>query len=461
MKVYIIGIGPGTEDYLLPIARTKIEEADCLIGSRRLLGLFRGYGKEEVCVEGHFDKVIPYIKKYKHKKKIAVLVSGDPGMYSLLEKISKALKRDDYAVIPGISTLQLAFARIGESWNDAKVISLHGRKTSDLTSEIRSSEKAFLLTDSDLPPNKIAEHLLKDGLENRRVVVMENLSYPNERIMDTDLRRLSRIKGWGLCAMIIKSREREARKGKLYGVGIGPGDPMLITLKAKEILDGADIIFVPKSSDDDRSYARAIVETVTVNRKIFYELTFPMTKDKAILNRYWKKAANIIVNSVRNGKKAAFITIGDPLIYSTYIYLLKILRRDFPDIDIETVPGISSFNAASSAVNLSLVEGNEKMAVVPVTNNLEDLKGPLKEFDTIILMKVGSKLKRVVSLLKEMRLVKNSILVSHVGHKDEKIFYGMEGLRSKRAGYLSIIIVRKNRPVLPKGWSGNTKGRTG
>lgn len=444
MKVCIIGIGPGGEDYMLPIARCSIEEADCLIGAKRLLALFGSLHKEEVCLDGHLDKVIPYIKRYRNKKKIAVLVSGDPGMYSLLKKISSALKPEEYSVIPGISTLQLAFARIGEGWNDAKVISLHGRKVTNLTSEIRFSEKVFLLTDSGLPPDKIAGCLLKGGLENRRAVVLENLSYQNERIIDTDLRRLSRIKGWGLCAMIIKAWKREARKGKLYGIGIGPGDPMLITLKAKEILDASDIIFVPKSSDDDRSCARTIVETVTINRKVFHELTFPMTKDKAILNRYWRKAANIIANAVRNGKKTAFITIGDPLIYSTYIYLLKILRRDFSDIDIETIPGITSFNAASSAVNLSLVEGNEKMAVVPVTSDLEGLKGPLKEFDTIILMKVGSKLKGVISLLRELDLIKNSILVSRVGHKDEKILHDLEGLRNKRAGYLSVIIVRKN-----------------
>ena len=198
MRVYIIGIGPGAEDYLLPIAKSRIAKCDCLIGARRLLALFRDFGKEEVCIEGHLGKVIPYIKKYKHKKRIAVLVSGDPGIYSLLGKLSKTLKPQEYVVIPGISTLQLAFAKIGESWNDAKIISLHGRKTDNLTSEIAACTKTFLFTDADFPPDMIAKRLLKDGLENRRAVILENLSYPNERIIDTDLRRLSRIKGWGL-----------------------------------------------------------------------------------------------------------------------------------------------------------------------------------------------------------------------------------------------------------------------
>ena len=204
MKVYIIGVGPGGEGYMLPIARSKIEEADCLIGAKRLVTLFRNLGKEEVLIEGHFRTIAPYIKRYKDKKKIAVLVSGDPGMYSLLENISKVLKPEEYEVIPGISAVQLAFARIGEGWQDARIISLHGRPVNNLLRDIQGSGKVFLFTDSIFPPNKIAKALLKAGLDNRRVVVFEALSYPSERIIETDLRSLSKKKGFGLCVMIIR-----------------------------------------------------------------------------------------------------------------------------------------------------------------------------------------------------------------------------------------------------------------
>jgi len=443
MKVYVIGIGPGSKDYLLPVAKSRIEKCDCLIGAGRLLDLFKDLGKEEVRIEGPLAKAIAYIKKYKHKKRIAVLVSGDPGIYSLLGKLSKALRPREYVVIPGISALSLAFAKIGESWNDAKIISLHGRKPDNLTSEIRASSKVFLFTDAGFPPNKIAACLLKNGLENRRVVVLENLSYPNERIIDTDLRRLSRIEGWGLCTMIIKSRNRKAHKGKLYGIGIGPGDPKLITLKAKEILDRCDTVFVPKSSDDATSWARSIVEEVTSTEKSFVELIFPMTKDRAILNRYWRRAANIIAKEVNKGERVAFVTIGDPFIYSTYVYLLKTMRRNFPDIEIETIPGISAFNAAAAASDFALVEGNERMAIVPVTESLENVREALEEFDTVVLMKVGAKLRKVALLLKEVGLAERAVLVSRVGHKGEKIISGLTSLRDKKMGYMSVIIVRK------------------
>jgi cobalt-precorrin-7 (C5)-methyltransferase len=207
-RVYIIGIGSGMEDYLLPVARRTIEASDCLIGGTRSLRLFQHLQKEEIPLEGHFEQVIPYLLKEREKKKIAVLVSGDPGLYSFLGTISRFLKREEYAVIPGISTVQIAFAKIGEGWEDATIISLHGRKTEDLAVRVKESAKTFLFTDLNYPPEKIAAYLLAQGIENRRAIVMENLTYPNERIVDTDLIHLAGMEGFGLCVMIIK-KERE------------------------------------------------------------------------------------------------------------------------------------------------------------------------------------------------------------------------------------------------------------
>lgn len=443
-KVNVIGIGPGTQEYLLPIAKERIENADILIGAKRLLKLFRSLKKEKITIEGHFEQAVSFIKKYADKKRIALLVSGDPGIYSLLEMLSKKLERSDYEVIPGISSIQLAFARIGEAWRDAKIISLHGRKVNNLTAQIKDYAKVFLLTDRNFPPDKIAKHLLSEGIENRIAVILENLSYPDERIIKTDLKRLSRMNGWGLCSMIIKKDVKKQNKGKLFGVGIGPGDPKLVTLKAKEVLDNADIIFVPKGSEDGSSWALSIVESVVSKEKDFRELTFPMTTDKSILDKYWMRAASAISKEVKNGKVVAFVTIGDPFIYSTYVYLLMTLRKNFTGIDVETIPGISAFNAASSRAQFSLVKGYERLAVVPVTRDLRKLKETLLEFDTIVLMKVGSKLDTIIPLLKELGLIKKAVLISRVGHKDEKIIYNLTKLRDKEVGYLSVILVKKD-----------------
>lgn len=210
-KVFIVGIGPGTEDYLLPVAKRAIEDADCLVGGRRNLQLFRNLRKEEILLEGNFEKALSYLRKEKETKKIAVLVSGDPGLYSFLGILSRVLKREEYTVIPGLSSVQVAFARLGEGWEDVTILSLHGRKIDDLASKVKASAKVFLFTDSNFTPEKIAATLLDQGLENRRVIVMENLTYPDERILDTDLTHLREMKGFGLSVMILK-KEDETEK---------------------------------------------------------------------------------------------------------------------------------------------------------------------------------------------------------------------------------------------------------
>ena len=232
-------------------------------------------------------------------------------------------------------------------------------------------------------------------------------------------------------------------QGKLYGIGIGPGDPKLLTLSAKEILDKVDTIFSPKSSEDKTSIARSIIEASSSEPKKFVELTFPMTQDERVLKIYWRRAAEKIVKAIKKGKQVAFVTIGDPFIYSTYIYLLKALRQDFPNIKVETIPGISAFNAAASRAEVPLLQGNERLAILPVTKDLKGLREAFKEFDTVVLMKVGSKLDKIVALLRELDLLKSSVLVSHVGYPQERIirdFYSLK--KGERGGYLSVMIVK-------------------
>ncbi|HAH20806.1 MAG: precorrin-2 C(20)-methyltransferase [Omnitrophica WOR_2 bacterium GWF2_43_52] len=230
--------------------------------------------------------------------------------------------------------------------------------------------------------------------------------------------------------------------GKLYGVGIGPGDPTLLTLKAKDALEKADIIFAPKGSDEGISVARRIIEQVIEGKKTYIELTFPMTKDKNLLKKYWKKAGQRIAGELKKGKQSAFVTLGDPFIYSTYIYLLRIIKQDYPKIEVETIPGISAFNAAASRAGFSLLEGKEKMAVLPVNETMDGIEDALKDFDTVVLMKVGAKLQKVIRLLKQKGLAKNAVLISRVGHPNEKIIRNIANIKDKELGYLSVILVK-------------------
>jgi cobalt-precorrin-7 (C5)-methyltransferase len=202
-KVYIIGVGPGSLDYLLPIAKKEIERCDLLIGAKRLLALFKDLKKETILLEGDFDKVISKLNTFRKEKRIALLVSGDPGLFSLLGKISKVLNREEYVVIPGISSVSVACARVGQMWQDFKIVSIHGRKIDNLATLVEDNPKIALFTDQRFTPEKIAQELLSKGIKNRRVIIFENLTYPQERIVDVDLETLSRMKGFKLCLMFI------------------------------------------------------------------------------------------------------------------------------------------------------------------------------------------------------------------------------------------------------------------
>ncbi|MBI3814026.1 MAG: precorrin-2 C(20)-methyltransferase, partial [Nitrospinae bacterium] len=134
---------------------------------------------------------------------------------------------------------------------------------------------------------------------------------------------------------------------KFYGVGVGPGDPELITLKALKVIKNADIIFTPKAKMKEDSLAREIVEKV-LNEKLvpawckqgkeFFEIEFPMTKNVEELKERYLNSARIILQKVNEGKDVAYLTIGDPLLYSTYIYLVSALRELSPELKIETIP---------------------------------------------------------------------------------------------------------------------------
>jgi precorrin-2/cobalt-factor-2 C20-methyltransferase len=193
--------------------------------------------------------------------------------------------------------------------------------------------------------------------------------------------------------------------------------------------------------------ARDIVEKVIGNGKSFIEIEFPMTKNKEDLRNKYNNAAQMIYEKVRDGAKGAYLTIGDPLLYSTYIYLLKALKKIAPEIKIETIPGISAYSALASRLNFSLAEKDERICICPAPQSMNVLKQVIENNDTIVIMKVAKKLPEVIHLLKEMDLFENTVFGSHVGMENEKLFSFKESLPalSDKAGYLSTIIVRKNK----------------
>ena len=230
--------------------------------------------------------------------------------------------------------------------------------------------------------------------------------------------------------------------GDFYGIGVGPGDSELITLKALRIIKSVDCIFAPRADSKGSSLALDIVSDVCEGKRVV-EQVYPMVKDKSQLETAWLASANEIKRELDAGNSVAYLTIGDPLTFSTYCYLLQQLSKIIPSQKIHTIPGITSYNAAASLANFSLIEQSEKLAIIPVSSNIDELRSVLNSFDTVILMKVAKKLDEVIELLEDMDLVDNLLFASYIGHENEFITRDLLSLKGAGKGYLSIIIVRK------------------
>ncbi len=183
-KIYIAGIGPGGEDYILPAAMRAISDSDVLIGGERSLEGFRQLGKEEVAIGGDLDAVCRYIFHNRGKKRITVLASGDPGIFSIAKFLKGRLGGGCIEVIPGISSLQYLCARLGIEWNDVYMLSVHGRAADGLIDAVRNNPKVILFTGGSSTPDSICRRLAGNGLVSCRIAVGENLSYSNERITE-------------------------------------------------------------------------------------------------------------------------------------------------------------------------------------------------------------------------------------------------------------------------------------
>ncbi|MBI2958115.1 MAG: precorrin-2 C(20)-methyltransferase [Chloroflexi bacterium] len=232
-------------------------------------------------------------------------------------------------------------------------------------------------------------------------------------------------------------------QGKLYGIGIGPGDPGLITVKALEILKAADVVCVPKGDRSEGSLAQSIIQGL-LPQKEYLTLRFPMVYETSYLETHWGAAAEAVAEKLALGKCVAFITLGDPTLYSTYIYLLRALTLTMPDLCVETIPGVTSVTASAALANLPLAEGEQRLAIVPGSTPEASLRRIMREFDTVVLMKIGKRLPQIQSLIAELGLSANAVLVSRAGLSGQTVVRDTSRIDDPQMGYLSLIIVRNS-----------------
>lgn len=235
--------------------------------------------------------------------------------------------------------------------------------------------------------------------------------------------------------------------GTLYGIGVGPGDPQYLTVRSTQILGNVKHVFYPSSSGTDESLALNVIEPYLGRCVKFHQLYFPMTKDRVELEKHWKEAAEQVWNVVGWGKDAAFVTLGDCTIYSTYMYLLKTLKETHPEIVYETVPGISSFQVAVALIDQAVAEGKERVALVPVNREVSNVEDALDHYDTIVLFKVGSKLPQVMDLLERKGLMDCATLFSYLGTPDQTIARSLREVKREKIGYMSLMLIKKPQPA--------------
>jgi precorrin-2/cobalt-factor-2 C20-methyltransferase len=236
---------------------------------------------------------------------------------------------------------------------------------------------------------------------------------------------------------------------KLSCVGCGPGDPDLLTIKAVGLIKNAEVVFAPTSKEGKPSIALSIVKKYINSSAKMVNLIFPMLKEKDVLKNYWKENAEKIANEVRVGRRVIYLTVGDPSIYSTWIYIYKELRRNHKDIEIDIVPGITSIFAFAAEAKIALVEGDETLAIVPACYDMDRVRRTSNVCDTVVFLKDGKYFDDVIDMLSDAGFVEDSIvaIAQDVAIEGEIMkmsrLADLRGRRGSTEKYFSIMVAKK------------------
>lgn len=233
-----------------------------------------------------------------------------------------------------------------------------------------------------------------------------------------------------------------AELGTLYGIGAGPGDPSLITLKAKDILGRVDMVFAAGSTKNDYSLALNIVQEHLSRSAQTRYLGFPMSSDQEVLDAAWQTNAETVLKVLETGKDAAFVTLGDTLTYSTYGYLIQTLRAIAPEVKIVTVPGITAFAAAAARLNQPLCESKESLLVVSGVNDPEEITRLAGCADNLVIMKAYKTYDGIIDALEALPSKRPAMTVSNCCLPDETVHQDAYELKGTKMPYLSLILVK-------------------
>jgi precorrin-2/cobalt-factor-2 C20-methyltransferase len=229
--------------------------------------------------------------------------------------------------------------------------------------------------------------------------------------------------------------------GRFYGVGVGPGDPEMITRKAERVLRAVDWIFHPAGAKGGAGFARRIVEPLGLPTGKFRPVSLRMSRDRGPDRLTYHRLAGEIVAELRGGKSAAWITEGDPLVYSTFLHLYAELRR-FPGVPVEIVPGVTSACAAAARAAIPVARLDEMLAVVPAAYGIERLPALVDQFATVFLLKVNETFGPLLTALAALPRPVRAVYIEHIGMPNERVIEDLESLRGQKLPYFSLVILR-------------------
>jgi precorrin-2/cobalt-factor-2 C20-methyltransferase len=230
----------------------------------------------------------------------------------------------------------------------------------------------------------------------------------------------------------------------LYGVGLGPGAPDLLTLRAVTVLRQVAVLAAPRASAGSASLALSIAREAVgeVAGQETLLLEFPMRRDPVLRRAAHGAAARAIAERLGSGRSVAFVTEGDPLLYSTFLDLLREVPRALPGVRVEVVPGVSSLTAVAAAARMPLADGDGTLAVLPARAGLDALARLAREFDTLVLLKAGPVLPELRAELARGGLLARAVLVCDASTGREQVIRDLAGFE-ERPGYLSTLLVTR------------------
>ena len=229
---------------------------------------------------------------------------------------------------------------------------------------------------------------------------------------------------------------------KFYGIGTGPGDSTLVTIKAVNTIKMLDILYTPEPKKGGDGLALSIVKEYVPDTVEIKQRHFPMNNDSVEKMASWDAIAAEIKDDVKAGKEVGFITLGDPMIYSTYVYIME---RLMDEIEVETIPGISSFSNIASNQNFPLVMDTDPLMVIPCTMEEEKIDAALQTYDCFVLMKVYKNFKEIVQKLEKYDLIDSAILVSNSSQEREVVYKDLRDVHlQEKISYFSTILVNRN-----------------